>query len=368
MRKTLLFLMLSITFVVAADISPLAIGAAAPDFQLPAIDGKTYELSDFDADILVFIFTATHCPTAQAYEERIVQLVQDYESRGVQFVAVAPNYPDAVCLEELGYTDLDDSFEHTKIRAQEAGFTFPYLFDGEKQSMSKAYGPAATPHVFIFDTDRKLRYHGRIDDTENPYVKPTQQDARNALDALLAGKPVPVEVTKTFGCSIKWASKVEWKQKLQQEWEAKPVTLESIDVDGIKEILKNDSENYLLVNIWATWCGPCIIEFPEFVKMYRMYKNRNFDMVSISADKANAGDKVLKFLQDKHAAFRNYHYQGEDSEALINAVDPEWQGAIPYTLLVAPGGKIVYKHMGLIEPLEVKKAIVEKIGRFFADD
>ena len=133
----------------------LKIGSPAPDFSLPGVDGKTYTLESFkDADILVLVFTCNHCPTAQAYEDRIKQLAADYRDRKVALVAISPNDPLAVRLDELGYSDLSDSFEEMKTRAKDRGYNFPYLYDGENQKVSLAYGPVATPHVFIFDRAR----------------------------------------------------------------------------------------------------------------------------------------------------------------------------------------------------------------------
>jgi thiol-disulfide isomerase/thioredoxin len=316
----------------------------------------------------MIVFTADHCPTAQAYEDRILQLNQEFLPRGVQIVLVSCNDPRALCLEEIGYSDLGDSFDEMKIRARDRNFPMPYLYDGDRQEMAKAYGPTTTPHVFIFDNQRKLRYCGRIDEMENPYEKAMQHDTRNAILALLDGKPVPVEKTKTFGCSIKWSSKIEWRNKLDEDWSKKPVEVSEADINGIQELISNKSDKYRLVNIWATWCGPCVIEFPEFVTMQRMYGARDFEFVSISTDGIKKKEKVLDFLKNKGAATSNYLYSGEDKYQLIESVDKNWSGAMPYTLLIAPGGEIVYTHEGIIDPLEVKKEIIKKIGRFFADD
>jgi peroxiredoxin len=353
----------------AEDHKTLEIGTPAPAFSLPGVDGKTYTLDSFrSGKVLVIIFTANHCPTAQAYEERTLQLYQEFHSKGVEFVLISPNNPQAVCLEEIGYSDLGDSFEEMKIRAKDMKLPMPYLYDGDKQETAIAYGPTTTPHVFIFDNQRKLRYCGRIDEMENPYLKATQPDTRNAIVALLDGKPVPVEKTKTFGCSVKWASKAEWRTRLDAEWKNKPVEVTDADIKAIKEILANKSGKFRLVNMWATWCGPCVIEFPEFVTMQRMYGARNFEFVSISTDGPKKKDKVLDFLKEKNAATKNYLYSSDDKYALIEAVDKNWPGALPYTMLVAPGGKIVYSHEGVIDVLEVKKEIMKQIGRFFADD
>jgi peroxiredoxin len=357
------------TAVRAQEPATLAIGQPAPAFSLKGIDGRTYTLESFRrAKVLTIVFTANHCPTAQAYEERLKKLSRDYTLSEMQLVAVSSNHPGAVCLEELGYSDLGDSKVEMLLRAQERGFAFPYLYDGDAQKMALAYGAKATPHVFIFDQGRKLRYTGRIDDTEDPYKTPTSNDARDAIEALLAGKEVPVETTKAFGCSMKWKSKTEWRKTLDERWKEQPVGVEETGLEGIREVIANQGERYRLINVWATWCGPCVIEFPEFVDMQRMYGQRNFEVVSVSTDNPSASDKVREFLVKNHAAFPNYHFTGEDKEAFINTFDPNWQGNLPYTMLVAPGGKVIYRHDGIIYPLEVKKEVVNALGRYYADD
>jgi peroxiredoxin len=353
----------------AEEIKTLEIGASAPAFSLPGVDGKTYSLESFkESKIVMIVFMANHCPTAQAYEDRVLQLYSEFFPQGVAIVLVSPNDPRAVCLEEIGYSDLGDSFDEMKIRARDKNFPMPYLYDGDRQEMAKAYGPTTTPHVFIFDNQRKLRFCGRIDEMENPYEKATQHDTRNAIMALLEGKPVPVEKTKTFGCSIKWSSKIEWRNKLDEDWSKKPVDVLDTDINGIKELLANNTKTYRLVNVWATWCGPCVIEFPEFVTMQRMYGARDFEFVSISTDGIKKKEKVLQFLKSKGAATKNYLYSGEDNYQLIETMNKDWSGAMPFTMLIAPGGEIVYTHEGIIDPLEVKREIIKKIGRFFADD
>lgn len=350
------------------DVKTLQPGQKAPDFNLPATDGKSYSLEDFkNAQLLVIVFTCNHCPTAQAYEKRLISLADTYRSKGVEFVAISPNDPSAISLSELGYSDLSDNLEEMKIRAKDMNYNFPYLYDGETQEASISYGPVATPHAFVFDKNRILRYSGRIDDTENPYVAPKNKDLRNALDALLSGKEPEAAVTKTFGCSIKWAWKNDWVQKQRDEWSGEPVSLNEITREGIRTLMQNDSDNLRLVNVWATWCGPCVIEFPEFVNINRMYRDRDFEFISISADKPDKKDKALRFLTKKEASNRNYLYSGGDVYEMIDAVDPAWQGALPFTVLIAPGGEVLYKIDGPIDPLVVKQKIVGYLGRYYAD-
>jgi len=374
-RKTFAFLLLILLFQkpgfcihVPEEPKTLTIGSSAPDFSLKGIDNKIYTLSSFSkSKILVIIFTCNHCPTAQAYEERIIRLTKDYRSKGVAIVAVSPNDPSSVRLDELGYSDMGDSFEEMVKRAMKKEFNFPYLYDGKTQKMSKAYGPVVTPHVFIFDEKRKLRYQGRIDDVENPGKTSDHFDTRNAIEELLQNKDVTTQTTKVFGCSIKWADKQHWVNKGYEDWAKEPVKIELINEAGVKELLKNNSDKLRLINVWATWCGPCLIEFPEFISINRMHRGRDFEFISICLDDTARKGKALKFLQDKQASNKNYLFHSDDKYALIEAVDPNWQGALPYTLIVEPGGKIFYAKQDLIDPPHLKRIIVDHplIGRYY---
>jgi peroxiredoxin len=173
----------------------LKIGSPAPDFNLPGIDGKKYSLSSFkDKNAIIFIFSCNHCPYVQANEDRIRQIQKDYKDKGVEVIAINSN-------DDKGYPE--DSFDNMKKRAAEKKFNFLYLRD-DIQSVAHAYDATHTPEIFLFDKERKLAFHGKIDDNwqepnkvQNPYL-------RNALDELLAGKEISVPETFTIGCTIKW--------------------------------------------------------------------------------------------------------------------------------------------------------------------
>ncbi len=347
-------------------VTPLELGAAAPDFALPGVDGKTYRLSDFAAaKVLAVVFTCNHCPTAQAYEERLIQLHVDFKDRGVALVAISPNDPLAVRLDELGYTDVSDSLEEMKIRAKDRGFAFPYLYDGDTQAASKAFGVLATPHVFIFDAARKLRYQGRIDDSDVNVVK--SHDARNAIEALLAGRPVPVATTRVFGCSTKWSDKRHTVAESLAKWDAEQVEVQTIDEAGVRSLVQNDTKNLRVIAVWATWCIPCVEELAELATINRMYRKRKFELITISLDDPKERDTVLKRLQEKHVSSTNTIFASGDRDKLAEALDKQWPGPIPYTVLVAPGGRILYRKHDTFDPLEVKKAIVGFLGHTYAN-
>lgn len=175
----------------------MAPGTAAPAFSLPGADGREWSLVDFEgAKALVVIFTCNHCPVAVATEDRFVEIQRDYEEKGVRLVAINPNdvarYPD-------------DSLEHMKTRAAEKGFNFPYLRD-DSQAVTRAYDAACTPDIFLFDEDQRLVYNGRIDDNWKDPNQVERQDLRLAIDAVLAGSPLPFEAIPSIGCSVKWVS------------------------------------------------------------------------------------------------------------------------------------------------------------------
>jgi len=349
----------------AKEVKRLDIGSPCPPLKLPGVDDKVHELSEFaDAKLLVVVFTCNHCPTAQAYEERIIRLESDYRSQGVQLIAISPNDPKAVRLDELGYTDVGDTLEDMKYHAKRVGFRFPYLYDGETQRVSTAFGVLATPHVFIFDEQRKLRYNGRIDDNE--IKAPKSHDARNAIEQLLAGKPVSVETTRVFGCSTKWAEKRESAKKSLAKWDAEPVELKRIEAEPLKEVVANRTEKYRLINLWSITCVPCIAEQPKFVTINRMYRKRHFELITILTDDIDRSELALKALQRNKVSCRNLVFSGGDRDELAEIVDADWQGPLPYTILIAPGGKIVKRWSDEIDAQEVKTTLADVLGRTYA--
>jgi peroxiredoxin len=340
----------------------LPIGTPAPDFCLPGIDGQTHCLKDYvGSKVLVIAFTCNHCPTAQLYESRIKQLAADYREQGVALVAIQPNSPNAVRLDEMGYTDVGDSFEEMKLRAAYRHFNFPYLYDGENQKVARAYGPSATPHLFIFDAERKLRYQGRVDNNpREPLV--TSRDARNAIDALLADKPVPLTKTPSVGCSTKWLYKEEGRKEELAEIEKKRVELRSASAEELQTLRENHTGKLLLVNFWATWCGPCQQEMPDFQTVYRMYGHRAFEVVTVSINYPDEKPGVLSVLNQLHATSRNLLLGSNDIYSLLAAFDADWNAAVPYTTLIRPGGEVIYKRQGTINPLELRRLIIANLA------
>jgi peroxiredoxin len=367
MRGFFAFMALALSGAALAANEPpvLPVGSTLPAFSLPGIDGKTYTDQSFKSDFLVIVFTCAHCPTAQAYQDRIKKLVTDYSSRGVTLIAINPNHADSVRLDELAYTDLSDSFDEMKARAAREKFNFVWLDDGPKQELSNKMGPVATPHVFIFDKARKLRFEGRIDDSERE-SSATKHDTRDALDALLAGKEPAATSTRVFGCSVKWASKVEEYARFKARWATEPVTLEKADVATLKAIRANkDSGKIRFINVWATWCGPCVSEFDELVEHNIRFRGRPFEMITIAAEYPDMERTVKEFLTSKHASTRNYILASDNKDELYDAFESvkDWRGELPYTLILDEKGNVLYREKGELDFLAMRRAIVPALNR-----
>ena len=362
MWKWLLVLLMAVGVGSAEEVHPiLALGSPAPDFALPGVDGQTHKLSDYaSSPILVVVFTCNHCPIAQMYEQRIQQLANDYKNKGVAVVAIQPNDPEAIRIDELDSSDISDSLAEMKMRVQYKHLTYPYLYDGDTQQVTRAYGPQATPHVFVFDQQRHLRYEGRMDNSYRTELVKTQ-DARNAIDALLAHKEVAVKHTGTFGCSTKWKEKSAGRVAALEKINQQPVSVEMISKAELTRLRTNPGHQMMLIDFWATWCGSCVVEFADLQNTLRMYGGRDFSLVTVSANMPDEKTGVLRFLQKQHATSRNYLFDSQDTSALQTAFDPKWDSAVPYTILLSGDGKVLYKQLGSADMLELKRIILANL-------
>ena len=363
----------------AEDVTPLKIGSPAPEFNLPGIDDRQHTPADYaKSDLLMVAFLSNHCPDSHATQDRLMKFYKEFKSKGLGLVAINPNNPIGLRPDELGYSKYNDSLPEMKLYARESGFDFDYLYDGETQAAAHAFGCLATPHVFIFDKERKLRYQGRFDDSRfKDEASVTAPDARNAVEALLAGKPVSVTETKTHGCSTKWLSKVSGVAKDNEKWEKGEVDVETIDAAGVAALRKNDTNKVRMFNVWATWCGPCVEEFPELVKTSRKFGLRNFEFISISMDDPATIKTVKKFLENKNNVLpeklkpslaaegrktNSYLFNSANQDELIKALDPDWKGPIPYTLIIAPGGEVIARIADSVDGERLRSTILQFMG------
>ena len=339
----------------------LALGSPAPDFTLPGVDGRSHSLHDYvSSRVLVIVFTCNTCAASQLYEARLNRLHDDYRDKGVAVVAINPNQPEALQLADLGYTDVGESLDDMKIRATHARIAYPYLSDGATQAVAKQFGVVTTPQVFVFDQARTLRYQGRIDDSARG-DRVTSADARNAIDALLAGGKVPAPTTTAEGCPVKGQSAAPGPDPQLAAFERAPVTVEMIGADDLKKLRQNGTGKLLMVNFWATWCAPCATEFPDLETTYRMYKSRNLEFVTVSVNDPGERRAVLEFLQAHHASHTNRQFATSDVYGLQSAFDPKMPAPVPFTLLLAPNGDVVYQELGESDIPKLRRAILANL-------
>jgi len=347
----------------AAEHPILPLGTAAPDFSLPEVDGKIHKLSDYaSSKVLVVVFTCDHCPNSQMYEGRVTQLYNDYKDKGVAMVAISPNDPKAIRIDELDSSDVSDTLDEMKIRVAYKHLEYPYLYDGETEAVSQAYGPQASPHIFIFDQQRKLRYEGAIDDSYRiEFVK--RHYAVDAINALLADQEVAVKHTGAFGCTTKWSDKEAANVAFMEKLNAQTISLDTVSADALKALHTNADGNVRLIQFWSTRCSECLKEFAGIQDIYRMYSGRNFELVVVSMNKPEEKPVVTRWLEKTHATSRNLLFDSGNTAALQKAFDPKWEAGpeVPYTILLDADGNVLYRTDKPVDQLKLRRTILANL-------
>ncbi|MEO6992909.1 MAG: TlpA family protein disulfide reductase, partial [Lacunisphaera sp.] len=200
------------------------------------------------------------------------------------------------------------------------------------------------------------------------------------IRALFAGTPVPVELTRPHGCSIKWIEKNSAVKQFNAKWENTPVILEPIDSAAVEKLARNNTKKYRIVNVWATWCAPCVEEFPGLVSVGWRLSMRPVELVTISMDNPQKTEPAQRFLQKNHAGVpgrlvrslkeegrttNNYIFTDASTDVLIKALDPIWEGPLPHTVIIAPGGEIVYRKTGILDPHELYAKMLELLTPYY---
>jgi thiol-disulfide isomerase/thioredoxin len=336
---------------------PLSIGRPAPEFRLIGTDGIAHASSDWKASsVFVVAFLCNHCAESQLYEARLNKLAQDYAKKGVSVVAIQSSNPNAFSDEDLAWSDVGETLADMKERATFRKFSFPYLYDGDTGATAVAFGATVAPSVYVFDKERKLRYFGRIDD--NPADGPeTRHEVVAAIDALLADKPVPVAKTTPTGCSLRLGADRDISKK--EDVGAVAVSLAPAEV--LTSLRHNPTGKLLLVNFYATWCGPCVTEFPDLMATNRMYRGRPFSFTTVSSNVPDEKAEVLAFLKKMNATTSNLLYGSDDTYAMQEAFDPNAGSAVPVTVLLSPRGDVLFHEQGEIDLMEIRRAILANL-------
>ena len=311
------------------------LGARAPDFRLADLDGVVHSLSDYRGRVIVVSFLATKCPISNQYDARIRTLADDYANKGVAFLAIN--------------SSSDESIGMIRAHAEKNQFDFPILKD-ENSAVADLYGAIRTPEVYVVDSKGVIRYHGRIDNSRSA-AGVRRSDLREAVNELLAGTDVSVAETKSFGCLIARAQTATGKKT----GAGSPSAVAGphvglIKPDGYVKLLEGAKGKVLVVNFWATWCGPCVAEFPEFVALDGKYRDLGVRFVGISADEVSDLQlKVIPFVRERKVRFDIFVQDVEDPQEMIDVIDKKWEGVLPTTFVYDRQGKLSFTHFGIID-------------------
>ena len=332
-----------LTLVAFAQPAKLTPGQAAPDFALKDIKGNQHSLQAYRGKVVVVGFVGVKCPIANAYITRMNAIAEEYKSRDVVMLGINSNFTEPV--------------KDIKAHIQKSKIGFPVLKD-EKNIIANAYGAFVTPEVYVIDKEGTLRYHGRVDNASDA-ARVERHDLRVALDEMLSGNQVSKPELKAFGCQIKRtgeaASFVSTPVKTPIKMDGSVALLKPADFKRIKDEAK---DKVLVINFWATWCAPCVAEFPEFVKLDAEYRSKGVKIISISTDeKSDLNGAVIPFLKKQKAEFPSYLSDADDPQELIDVVDKNWSGALPATFVFDKAGKLILAKYGIIDREELVKKI-----------
>ncbi|HEX8999297.1 MAG TPA: redoxin domain-containing protein [Blastocatellia bacterium] len=355
-------------------VSTLTVGAAAPEFELKDLSGQPHSLKNYRGKLTVITFLSARCPISNAYKDRVKALAEDYAKQGVAFLGINAS--------------ADEPIDEVRAHAEQNNFSFTILKD-EGNIVADAYAAERTPKVYVIDAEGVLRYQGRIDSSHNPRLV-KRQDLRAALDELLAGKPVSVGSTQAMGCILQ---REEGTQNLAQSKTAKPAVTKPVATKpaagkpaaaksaakpatavaagpkvpllkpaAFGALIKQSQGKVLVINFWATWCGPCVAEFPELVKIDLAYRDKGVRMVGITADDLeDLKTKVIPFLREQKAEYENFLQDTDDPQQMVDVVMKDWPGVLPATFVYDKTGKLVWHRFGIIDrdalTAEIEKAL-----------
>jgi thiol-disulfide isomerase/thioredoxin len=255
-------------------------------------------------------------------------------------------------------SNVNEPLKLIKEHAHKARFVFSILKDNSNV-VADAYGATVTPEMYIVDAAGVLRYHGRVDNASDE-KRVERHDLRVALDEMLTGKPISKPDLKAFGCVIKRANEkamaVPQKPAAPAPPAASPIPL--LKPADFQKLRTESQGKVLLINFWATWCAPCVAEFPEFVMIDKNYRSKGVRMVSISTDeKSDIEGAVIPFLKKQKAEFESFVSDADDPQELIDVVDKNWSGALPATFVFDKQGKLIFTKYGIIDREELLKTL-----------
>ena len=333
-----------------------------PPFRLLGADGHIYDSTKFNkSELLAIVFLSNHCPTSQIFQHRIIRLATEYRSKGLSVIAISPNDPEAILPDELSHSALGDTLPEMAVRAQELQYPFPYLYDGKTQEVAKAYGVRVTPHAFLFDKKRKLRYSGRIGDPKNP-EREDREELRIAINSLIQGIEPSVVRGLVFGNSIKWTKDRIIAERARERFSRESVYLKSANTRTLQFVRKNNSKQPKLIYVWSILDKNNRQELLQLATIYKIYRKRGLKLFTICVDGNKFSDVAHKLLNETQSSGTNYICSGTEISPLVDLRAEKGIKTTPFLGLLTPDAKVFYRSTKGLDSLAIKRNIIDVLN------
>ncbi|MBT5716722.1 MAG: thioredoxin family protein [Opitutae bacterium] len=330
-----------------------------PPFRLPGVDGNIYDSREFKkSELLAVVFLSNHCPTSQIFQHGIISLAKEYRNQGLQVIAISPNDPEAILPDELSYSVLGDTFSEMVLRSKELQYPFPYLYDGKTQEVSKSYGVRVTPHAYLFDKNRKLRYSGRIGDPKNPDRK-DRDDLRHAIISLIHGTEPVVVRGLAYGNSIKWIKDRIIVEKARSRFSRESVYLKKSNSRTLQFVRRNISKLPTLIYVWSIKDMNNRQDLLKLASIHKIYRKRGLKFVTICVDGKECFDAAKKVLVETQSSGTNYISTGTEISPVADLRSEEGFLTTPFLGLLTPEAKVYYRSNNKINSLIIKRNIIK---------
>ena len=352
---------ITITFILAAK-AMYADPSSLPEFELLGTNGLTYRSEDLKAKkIVCLVMLSNHCKISQRFEYLINEISEKMKQNDSILIAISPNNENAIIPDELAYSEVGDSYEEMKIRSINNRYTFPYLYDGEKQVVAKQLGSKSTPHGYLFDRKRKLVFSGKIGDYNKPTDIKESDLFKKYLDCLNDEDP-KITHTKVHGTSIKFTEDIFMADRIKKRYANETVTLRYIDEKTLKFFIEHLKGSPTIFHIWSSSVNGFRQNLIELSSIYKIFRKRGFRLLTICVDPDKTETEIKTQLERAQLSAVNLCLKGSEVGSLMKFVPIESKSTVPFTILFGNEGNHLYSTVGGIDTLRCKKLIVNELG------
>jgi hypothetical protein len=332
-----------------------------PPFSLKGINGKVYDHSDFDEDkLLALVFLSNHCKISQLFQNHLIELKNKFEKEAV-ILAVSPNYEQAILPDELAYSDYGDSFQEMKKRAVRKKYNFPYLYDGDKQLLTKTIKVKITPTVYLYNEKRKLIYVGRIGNIDYP-EEMEKSDLNNAILQSLQNRSIPLKRTKVFGTSIKTKDHLYLAEQVRQRYSDESIKLTKADDRKLNFYLNHNTYKPKLFYVWQTNDKNARENLIKLSFLFKIFRKRGFRLVTVCIAKENEDESIIKELLEKsQLSATNFVTYGHHIASLAKIIPSQIDKLTPYYRLLGGTGNMLIGNHGEISKDDLRIHILHAL-------